>query len=737
MSPIDITELQRAKEMGERLAAIVDSSDDAIVTKTLEGIITSWNRGAERVFGYTAAEAVGQHISFILPEERRAEEDRVLARLRRGERVAHFETVRQAKDGRQINISLTVSPIKDAEGRVIGALNVSRDITDRKRAERALRAKTLRQDLLSEALEHLLSSRDPERIVRELFPKIAAHLAVDVYFNYMVNPEGDALALHSYAGVSDETAKEIQRLESGEGICRTVAQTRTPIVALDIQNSDYDKAALVRSFGIQAYVCNPLISGDRVLGTLSFGSRARARFDDDELVFIRILSRYVALASERAQVNNALKTLNAELEERVSRRTAELVDAIAQREKLNEQLLQAQKMESIGTLASGIAHDFNNILNLISSYAKVAQSNAGNPVKLLESMEVIQDTVKRGAAVVQQLLATGHKTAMKFELVRVHTVIERLQILVTETFPKTIAVSSLLDREVPLIMADPNQINQVLLNLCVNARDAMPNGGELRLATGTITGAELRGRFQDAIEQQYAWISVADTGLGMDDITKKRLFEPFFTTKEPGRGTGLGLSVAYGIIRNHGGFVSVASQPGAGTTVCIYLPLPKEKAAVDDVRQQAYEEAAGECLGAGETILFVDDEARQLRVMKNFLESEGYRVLVAADGAEAVEMYLRHKDEIAVVVLDLGLPKINGWQAFQKMKQEQPGVRAIVATGYLSPEIESQMAQREVSGVVMKPYQVDDLLAKRSNAIHRRQITAGVEFSAVKPASNG
>jgi CheY-like chemotaxis protein len=273
-------------------------------------------------------------------------------------------------------------------------------------------------------------------------------------------------------------------------------------------------------------------------------------------------------------------------------------------------------------------------------------------------------------------------------------------------------------------MADPNQINQVLLNLCVNARDAMPNGGELRLATGTITGAELRDRFQDARERQYAWISVADTGSGMDETTKERIFEPFFTTKEPGRGTGLGLSVAYGIIRNHGGFVSVASQPRAGTIVCIYLPI-SEDAAPTDVRQEAYKGEGGEFLGAGETILFVDDEARQLRVMKNFLEGEGYRVLPAADGAEAVEMYLRHKDEIAVVVLDLGLPKLNGWEAFQKMKQENPGLQAIIATGYMSAEIESQMAQREVSGLVMKPYQLDDLLAKIWKAIHRGAINAG------------
>jgi PAS domain S-box-containing protein len=724
MSPIEFAENKRMEEAGALLAAIVDSSDDAIVTKTPEGIITSWNRSAERIFGYTAAEAVGQHISLIIPEDRRAEEDEVFARLRGGERVEHFETVRQAKDGREIEISLTMSPIKDAEGHVVGASKVARDVTVRKRAERALRAKTLRQDLLSEALQHLLSSRDPDPIVRELFSKVAAHLGADAYFNYMVSPAGDALALHSYTGITDQSAQEIQRIEFGEAIPGAVAQTLEPIVALDIQNSDYDKAALERSFGIRAYACNPLISGDRLLGTLSFASRSRARFDDDELEFFQILSRYVALAMERAQLNDALRRLNAELEERVTQRTAELVDAIAQREKLNEQLLQAQKMESVGTLTSGIAHDFNNILNVISGYATVVQRDPGNRAKLLESVRVIQDTIRRGAALVQQLLAMGRKTAMKVELVDLNTVAEKLQILINETFPRTIAVSLLLDREVSPIMADPNQINQVLLNLCVNARDAMPNGGELRLATGTITGAELRDRFQDARERQYAWISVADTGSGMDETTKERIFEPFFTTKEPGRGTGLGLSVAYGIIRNHGGFVSVASQPRAGTIVCIYLPISKD-AAPTDVRQEAYKGEGGEFLGAGETILFVDDEARQLRVMKNFLEGEGYRVLPAADGAEAVEMYLRHKDEIAVVVLDLGLPKLNGWEAFQKMKQENPGLQAIIATGYMSAEIESQMAQREVSGLVMKPYQLDDLLAKIWKAIHRGAINAG------------
>lgn len=426
--------------------------------------------------------------------------------------------------------------------------------------------------------------------------------------------------------------------------------------------------------------------------------------------------------TERKRAEEDLQKLNADLEKRVFERTTELLATIAQREKLQEQLLQARKMESIGTLAGGIAHDFNNLLNIILGYTLLIQHNAhqGN---LSETMEVIKETVQRGAALVQQLLSIARKTEIRFQTSNINAILEKLKVLLSETFPKTIDIGLELDPEISPVILDPNQIHQVLLNLCVNARDAMPDGGKLVLKTSIVDGAKLRERFQEAKKDHYICISVADTGSGICAATKNRIFEPFFTTKAHGEGTGLGLSIVYGIVTNHSGFVDVESGPNQGTAFRVYLPIARERLESIEVNQ-AFDgkKAEDSAAGKGEMVLFVDDEERQLRLMREFLESEGYRVLVARDGAEAVEIHAQHKEEIAVVILDLGLPKLNGWEAFQKMREIEPKLNALFATGFLSPEIEAEIKKGHWGGVISKPYRLDEILENISKAMKSRQV---------------
>jgi PAS domain S-box-containing protein len=458
----------------------------------------------------------------------------------------------------------------------------------------------------------------------------------------------------------------------------------------------------------------------------------------DEMGNLVGFSAVIRDLTERKRGEEELKRLNLELERRFAEKTAELGQTIGEREKLQAQLLQAQKLESVGTLAGGIAHDINNILNIISGYTSSILQDPTNEEKLLENLGVIKETVERGAALVQQLLATARKTEFKFEEVQVNSVLEKLGALLKETFPKTIDFAMALEPELPSVLADSNLLHQAVLNLCLNARDAMPDGGTLQITTRNVAGADLRRIFQDAGEERYLCIIVKDTGIGMNPSIKSRIFEPFFTTKQQGEGSGLGLSVVYGIVTNHKGFIDVESEPHQGTIFRICLPIPKSRAKPIEIKEPALLKDDGtRPLGMGETILFAEDEARQLGLMQKFLQNKGYRILPARDGPEAVEIFRQKKDEIALVILDIGLPKLNGWEAFRKMKEIDPSVKAIFATGFVAPQIESQLASVEATAVITKPYQLDEILEKISKIIKTCAVqpaVTGLSGNSVRPA---
>ena len=292
---------------------------------------------------------------------------------------------------------------------------------------------------------------------------------------------------------------------------------------------------------------------------------------------IRLILLGIADISDRKQVEQQ-HGLTVALEKQMSERTEELEQVhrslsrdMAERRRLEDQLRQAQKMESIGTLAAGVAHDLNNIFNIIQGYAFVLGGNRQSD-DIDESLAAITDTTQRGAAIVQQLLTLARKTEPKLEFVDVNALIQDLSNLFKETFPKSIEVSLDLARCPPRIMADQTQITQVLLNLCINARDAMPDSGRLALKTRLVHCSELQ-EHGDLTAEEYVSIEVADTGTGMDENVQSRIFEPFFTTKENGHGTGLGLAVVYGIVKSHNGLIQVKSQPMQGTTFHVYFPV--------------------------------------------------------------------------------------------------------------------------------------------------------------------
>ena len=377
---------------------------------------------------------------------------------------------------------------------------------------------------------------------------------------------------------------------------------------------------------------------------------------------------------------------------------------LTDRKRLEEQLRHSQRMESIGRLAGGIAHDFNNILNIISAYSTLL-ARGQEPSKVIQSTGAIEKAVQRGAALVRQLLTFARREEGKFESVDVNGLVRELASMITETFSKSVQVSLELAPQLPRIKADPSQLHQALLNLSVNARDAMPDGGELTFRTSLVPGEEAPILVDRPHEDSYVCISASDTGVGMDAETRNRIFEPFFTTKGREAGSGLGLSVVYGVIESHDGSIAVESEPGKGSRFLLYLPAIPYAEARERGRRRADNAPAAEG-----TVLLVEDEDLLLDSVKTLLEAEGFRVLTASDGIEALELFRQNRDDVEVVLADLGLPRLGGCQAFLEMRKEKPDLRGIIVSGTMDVVRRDEMFRNGIRSTLRKPYGADDML---------------------------
>jgi two-component system CheB/CheR fusion protein len=378
---------------------------------------------------------------------------------------------------------------------------------------------------------------------------------------------------------------------------------------------------------------------------------------------------------------------------------------LAEKRKLEQELQQLQKLDSIGRLAGGMAHDFNNILNIISSYAERAQ-RLEDETKRKESLEAIILAVGRGSAVVRQLLTFARKDEGTFRIVDINDVLREVAQMISSSFPRNIRVSLDLAANLPLVHADQNQLHQSFLNICVNARDAMSDGGELLISTQIRRAEEIRDRFPEADQSYYICVSIRDQGVGIDEATRTRVFEPFFTTKGRTGGVGMGLAVVYGVVSSHKGHIEFDSRAGEGTEFRIYLPvftgLPPES---------EVERSEESVMPKGtETILFVEDEEMLLNAVRDILEEDGYRVLTASDGKSAIEMYRAHAGEIAIVVSDLELPEMSGWDAFRKMRELDPAIGAILVSGYLESSLRERMIEEGARAFLRKPYTARGIL---------------------------
>ncbi|MFA5354016.1 MAG: ATP-binding protein, partial [Thermodesulfovibrionales bacterium] len=388
---------------------------------------------------------------------------------------------------------------------------------------------------------------------------------------------------------------------------------------------------------------------------------------------------------------------------------------LSERKRLEEELIQAQKLESLGTLAGGVAHDFNNIVNVINGFASLMrlEMDKDNPFCLY--LDKIISAAERATHVTRQLLLFSRKHESEMRRLNINDIILNTEKLLVRFLPEDIRLRFIPSNKELMVMADIAQIDQLLMNLATNARDAMPAGGHMIISTSMteIDDEFIRGRgFGEP--GKYALLSVADTGTGMDEHTKKRAFDPFFTTKTTG--TGLGLPVVYGIVRAHKGYIDLSSEPGQGSTFRIYIPLT-EKGAEE---QADAGRKTGQTMpqGNAETVLMAEDDPETRMLFSVVLEKLGYRVITAEDGADAVKKFLADRDAVNVLLLDVVMPNMNGREAYEEIRKIRPDIKAIFMSGYRG-SFEKPLKIPEECDFLSKPVSPNDLAAKIREVLDR------------------
>ncbi len=379
---------------------------------------------------------------------------------------------------------------------------------------------------------------------------------------------------------------------------------------------------------------------------------------------------------------------------------------MTERRKLEEQLQQVQKMESIGTLAGGIAHDFNNILAAILGRASFMKMRISETHPLFKELDIIEKSANRAAELTAQLLAFARGGKYQTRPLDLNDIVRETCKMLYRTFDKLIEIETDLNDCLPTIEADPSQVHQVIMNLCINARDAMPNGGKLVIKTSVTNIDDDDLELQDeAMAGSYVTLAVTDSGIGMDKAIMQRIFEPFFSTKDKAKGAGLGLASVYGIVKNHGGFINVTSEVKKGSTFRIFFPICGKQ----EIHEQTLRETPQ---GTDECVLVVDDEDFIRDLAKDILLENGYQVYLAEDGEKAIEMFRLHQHEIAVVILDMIMPKMAAGDILLKLRELDPNVRILLSTGYSKDGKAQELLQQGIQGFVQKPYGISDLLTQ-------------------------
>ena len=758
----DLTAVRMAIEDRLRLAAVVDSSTGAIFSKSTDGVIESWNAGAERLYGYSAAEAIGEHVRIIVPDERRDELDWILEEVRRGRSVVGLETVRQRKDGARIDVELTTSPIRDADGAVTSASVIGHDIASRKQAEVALvqserefraafetasigmaqadpiKGRCLRvnqkmcaitgysaEEMLTmqipdithpedretdwEAFQQVIRGDAPSyRMEKRYIRKDGAVIWVNV--NMTVIRDQDGQPVRTMAAIEEITERKTveEATRESEERFRALIQHASDVVVL------------LQPEGTISYV-SPSISS--MLGHQPEDLVGRGVLDfvhpDDWPAVLQAIQQLLVAPEATARVESRVRHFDGswrviefigtnQLDNPAVRALVVNSRDVSERRTAEEQLRQAQKMEAVGNLAGGIAHDFNNLLQAMLSQTQVLRNQPNEPEMVVIVCDELTDAINRGASLTRQLLLFARRETIRPERIDLNEAVRDASRLLRRLIREDIAVTvDLAEQGLPLD-ADRGQLQQVLINLAVNAADAMPEGGRLVIRTG-------------AGDAHQVWLSLTDNGHGIPEAIREHVFEPFFTTKAAGKGTGLGLSVVQGIVTQHRGRIEVQSTAGAGTTFTV--TLPGAAAGADIAAEEVPIPVLGPVSGAGERILVVEDEEGAREGLRSILTSLGYDV-VAVGSAEDAGV-LPAEEPFDVLLTDLMLPGATGPQLAQGLLDRWPALRVILMSGYT----EDEAVRRGVAGgtvrFLQKPFGLDALSREVRAALDERPAAEG------------
>jgi PAS domain S-box-containing protein len=622
------TENLRASEAIARLATIVESSDDAIIGKTLEGVITSWNQGAEKLYGYSAAEVLGKPISILAPPDRCEEVEQILVRLKQRERIEYYESARVRKDGTLVDISLSIFPLIDSRGAMTGAASIARDISKRKRAEAALRRSEQRFRLITESIDEIFWIANPE--ISEI-----------VY----VSP--------AYCRVWGRTQESLYK---------------DPKSFVEACHPD-DRERVLATFGL-------------VKAGKPFDSEYRVIHTDGSIHWV--WGRGFPIRDETGRL-----TL-----------FAGIAQDVTARRRLEDQFRQAQKMEAVGRLAGGVAHDFNNLLTIINGYSEMALEHLHSSDPLRNSLEQIKRAGGRAASLTRQLLAFSRQQVMAPRVLDLNSLVADVEKMLRRFIGEDIELTLVRGPALGQMTADPGQVEQILMNLAVNARDAMPEGGKLVIETAN---AELDDAYVRThplvVPGRYVMLAMSDTGIGMDPATQAHIFEPFFTTKEMGKGTGLGLATVYGIVKQSGGYIWVYSELGRGTTFKIYLPRVDEAAESVQISEAPRPSEAG-----SETILLVEDEEAVRALAASILQAQGYNVLESTSPEDALQIGEQHQEPIHLILTDVVLPRMSGRKIAEHLALLRPTMKVLYMSGYTDDAVVRNGVLETGTAFLQKPF---------------------------------